>query len=65
VKLHDGTWMGDSEGRLVEVFNPRWWRLDRWVRWWLTPMRLRGTITFVDGTRYAYRVRVKLKRTPA
>lgn len=21
-------------GTVVEVFDPRWWRLDRWIVWW-------------------------------
>ena len=36
----DGVTVGDAYGRLWEVFDPPWWRLDRWVRWcW--PMRRR------------------------
>lgn len=40
--------MGGTDGRLFEVFDPPWWRLDQWVWWWLWPKRLaKGTVTFI------------------
>ena len=35
-----------------EVFDPRWWRLDRWIRWlWVTRVRdvPAGKITINDA----------------
>lgn len=26
-------------GMVVEIFDPPWWRLDRWAAWWLAPRR--------------------------
>jgi hypothetical protein len=47
--MTDGMFCGDASGRLVEIFNPPWWRLDRWVRWALTP-RARRTEVVVYAT---------------
>lgn len=30
----DGQLMGDSTGRLWWVYEPAWWDVRRWWRWW-------------------------------
>jgi hypothetical protein len=62
--------MGDSYGRLVRVFEPRWWQLHRWL-WWLLRSRKRAAGTVVierpEG-KFEVRViaedRVRLPRVP-
>lgn len=29
----DGVYMGGDDGDLFEVYDPPWWRFDRWYRW--------------------------------
>ena len=36
----------DVAGKLYEVVDPAWWRVDRWVAWWTTPISRRTSITF-------------------
>jgi len=65
---------GDVEGRLVRVFQPRWWQLHRWL-WWLLVARrrgrLRGVVTLegAEGWKVDVRVvgedRVRLPRVPS
>ena len=48
------------DGKLYEVFDPRWWQLWRW--WgWLTSRRAKGWVTFecrmLDGYTHVRRVR--------
>lgn len=31
--IPDGLILRDSKGRLIRVYNPAWWRLDRHVFW--------------------------------
>ena len=40
---------GVAEGRTAQVFDPKWWQVHRWVRWWWRAWVLRhrwGRITF-------------------
>jgi hypothetical protein len=62
--------MGDQHGRLVRVFEPRWWRLDRWL-WWLAVGRRHAGRVVIDhaaGWKVVVRVvvedRVRLPRVP-
>lgn len=44
--------LGSGDGWLYEVFDPPWWRIDRWI-WWAFAIRRRGehgTVSIdVDG----------------
>lgn len=44
MKIPDKMRCGDSIGNLVEVFNPRWYRIDRWIAWWTAKKRARSTV---------------------
>ena len=64
----DGFFCGDKNGALHEIFAPRWWRLDRWVRWWLTPRAEQTKIELRwfqgDGAAWSDEVRARVvKRT--
>jgi hypothetical protein len=30
----DGTQITGSAGQRLEVWEPRWWQLGRWLHWW-------------------------------
>lgn len=47
MKIPDRTLVGNRSHVLFEVFNPPWWRLDRWVWWWLFA-RDKCELTFFD-----------------
>lgn len=36
---------GDARGNVVEVFDPPWWKFHRWVKYFLTRNRTKGTIS--------------------
>jgi hypothetical protein len=39
-KIPDGAVLRTVAGKAVIVFNPRWWRLDRWLFWaWVVVAR--------------------------
>ena len=42
---------GSGDGILYEVFDPPWWRIDRWFDWWFKQRSVaRGLLTiFVSG----------------
>jgi len=45
-----GRWR--EQDRVYEVFDPPWWRVDEWARWfWATRVRkvARGTVLLTDG----------------
>ncbi len=45
----DGVWMGDALGNKCEAFDPRWWRVDRWLRYYFS-RRPKGLVTItVNG----------------
>lgn len=52
VRRFDRVLIGDGRGSQFELFDPPWWRLDRWL-WWLWAVRRageHGTVTIgVDG----------------
>lgn len=49
VRIPHGVRLGQTDGTLWEVFSPPWWRVDLWLRWWLSD-RPKGVLTFViDG----------------
>lgn len=41
--------LGGADDAIYEVFDPPWWRLDRWAWWWARVRRAdaHGTISFV------------------
>jgi len=47
----DGALFGECAGFVWRVFHAPWWRVDRWVRFWLFEKRARGAIDVeaVDG----------------
>ena len=47
IKIPHGTHLGGADGGLYEVFAPRWWRLDLWLRWWFGK-RAKGVVTFFN-----------------
>lgn len=57
----DGVTVGDAFGRLWEIFEPPWWRVDRWVRLLARrkATRIRLTIQFAEGA-----VQVRAVRSP-
>ena len=57
INIPDGTLVGHPDsGRLIEIYNPRWWRLDRWLRWLLA--RDKSKVTFYDfGGEATFRAR--------
>lgn len=62
---------GDQHGRLVRVFQPRWWQLHRWL-WWLFVGRRHAGVVVIDhasGWKVVVRVvgedRVRLPRVPS
>ncbi len=46
----DGVWCGDASGNRVEMFDPRWYRIDRWILWLFTK-RPKGTLTIQRNIR--------------
>jgi hypothetical protein len=50
VKKHelDGFLIGDSEGRLWRVYEPRWWQVGRWWRWLRVLLRKRVAVGKID-----------------
>lgn len=41
--IPDRTRVCSAEGQRFLVFNPAWWRLDRWLAWvWITRVQRRG-----------------------
>ena len=49
----------DGAGRRWEVVNPKWWRIDRWIWWWLagSKHRTKVKIVWADGWSLIVRVR--------
>jgi hypothetical protein len=47
-RLFDGLLMGNERGTLFAIYEPRWWQLRRWWRWWRT--RERGHVRVTIGT---------------
>lgn len=45
--------MGNAHGEKSEVFDPPWWNLPRWIRWWLAPSGRKsvGEVTVFAGER--------------
>lgn len=41
-RRHDGVRLAGPDGAPWRVYEPPWWRLDRWWRWWRAP--LKGTV---------------------
>jgi hypothetical protein len=47
IQRFDGMWMGSGnpmDPTIYEVFDPPWWRVDRWFRWLFTRQR-KGILT--------------------
>jgi hypothetical protein len=56
----DGSRCGNGSGdsMLYEIFDPPWWRLDRWASWVFTARGARGTLTiFRNGQSKVVRCR--------
>jgi hypothetical protein len=55
----DRTRCGNAAGQTVEVFDPPWWRLDRWFTWWfLSRGHSKGYVTMtVNGISRSLRTR--------
>jgi hypothetical protein len=53
------------DSRVYECFDAPWWRLDRWLNWWLFTEGYTKGVMSIDGRyiriRTAYRVR-KIRR---
>jgi hypothetical protein len=63
----DGLYCAGPDGKLYEVFAPRWWRLDRWIRWGLVSEVDRGElkVAWLDGfDSGAVVLRARLVREP-
>lgn len=41
----DGVYFGGADGELLEVFDPPWWRVDRWRAWFFASGRRRAVVT--------------------
>lgn len=54
--------MGDADGRVWEVFNPPWWRLDRWFLWLSERRRPKGRITIGNARGDTFELRVWLSK---
>jgi hypothetical protein len=46
-RRHDGEAIPLSGGHTLVVFNPPWWRLDRWTIWLLTPKEEKDIVNLV------------------
>ena len=46
----DGLTLQGADGRLYEVFCPRWWQVIRWLSWWFSPRLVRGVIKIASMT---------------
>ena len=65
-RRYDRMWSGtdDDKGTLVEVFDPPWWRIDRWIKFYVrVPRAERAKMTMweAEGTRT---VRARVIRRP-
>ena len=59
------SWHGEKlrnylgDGRRYEVVSPKWWRLGRWLGWWLSGRRVKGKVEIVWGRGGKLVVRVR------
>src|SRR5216684_5407819 len=44
---------------LCEIFDPPWWRVDRWIDWWLCKRNHPRSSTIVTVSSWDYTVRVR------
>jgi hypothetical protein len=54
----DGAALHTSGSKRFEIFDPPWWRVDRWARWLLS-RRAKGRVTvacLLSGKPRSYRV---------
>lgn len=62
ISIADGTLFGSGNAFLWRAFIPPWWRIDRWLWWWLLAKRPHGTVTLTyrgkDGVEHVRVVRV-------
>lgn len=43
----DNVRTGSASGQVMVVFAPPWWRVDRWLSWWLAgKARAKGLVNF-------------------
>ena len=65
IRLADGCIFGTGEGSFIlEVFDPPWWRLDRWLSWWCSDSRLRGKVDVGGTVVRARESKVRLPNVP-
>ena len=63
--MTDGMFCGDVAGRFIEVYDPPWYRVDRWVRWMLVPCDERtDAMVFATGHEGLRLQRVRARLNP-